>query len=79
MKLGAKGKGLSVGPKNLVLMDSSSVVPLHACSLLSYDSVRSRQDVRGNRQADLLGSLQIDDELKLHRLLHRQIGGFDST
>ena len=31
--------------------------------------IRSRQHVRRNRQADLLGGFQIDDELKLRRLL----------
>src|SRR5439155_11175510 len=43
----------------------------------SFDhSVRQRHHVRRNRQANLLGSLEIDYELKLRRLLHRQIGGF---
>ena len=36
--------------------------------------VRPRQDVRRNRQSDLFGRLQIDDEFKLHRPLYRQIG-----
>src|SRR5215831_16215332 len=35
--------------------------------------IRSRQHVRRNRKADLLGGLQIDDELELRRLLHREI------
>src|SRR5437867_2033466 len=44
---------------------------------ISFDhSVRQRHHVRRNRQANLLGSLEIDYELKLRRLLHRQIGGF---
>jgi hypothetical protein len=33
--------------------------------------IRSHQHVGWNRQADLLGCLQIDDKLKLCRLLHR--------
>ena len=37
--------------------------------------VRPRQHVRRNRQADLLGSLQVDDQLELRGLLHREIGG----
>ena len=37
--------------------------------------IRPRQHVRRNRQADLFRGLQIDDELELRRLLHRQIGG----
>ena len=36
--------------------------------------IRPRQHVRRNRQADLLGRLQIDDELKLRRLLHWRVG-----
>ena len=39
------------------------------------DFIRPRQHVRRNRQADLLGRLEIDHELKLRRLLHWQIGG----
>ena len=35
--------------------------------------IRSRQYVRRYRQADLLGGLQIDDELELDRLLHWKI------
>jgi hypothetical protein len=38
--------------------------------------VRSRQHIGGNRQADLLGRFQIDNELELCRLLHREISGF---
>src|SRR4030095_3212068 len=37
--------------------------------------VRPRQYVGRNRQADLFGGFEIDDELKFLRLLHRQIGG----
>ena len=37
--------------------------------------VRPHQHVRRNRQADLLGGFQIDDELELRRLLHRKISG----
>ena len=39
--------------------------------LLSNDLIRPRQYVRWNRQADLLGRFQIDDELELDRLLNR--------
>src|SRR5262249_22363045 len=41
--------------------------------LLPNHLVRSRQHVGRNRQADLLGRLQVDDELKPHRLLNRQV------
>ena len=38
------------------------------------DFVRSCQHVRWNRQAKCLRGLQIDHELELRRLLHRQVG-----
>src|SRR4030095_15113389 len=42
----------------------------------SFDHfIRPRQHIRRNRQADLLGSFQIDNELELFWLLHRQIAG----
>ena len=40
----------------------------------SNNLVRSRQHIRRNREADLLGGLQIDDKLKLGRLLYGQLG-----
>jgi len=36
---------------------------------LPDDFIRPDQHIRRNRQTDLLGRLQIDDELELHRLL----------
>src|SRR4026209_1838258 len=38
--------------------------------------VRSRQHIRRNREADLLCGLEINDELKLCRLLDGEISGF---
>src|SRR4029453_16235660 len=40
--------------------------------------IRPRQHVGWNRQADLLGGFQIDDEFKLRRLLHWQLGSLSS-
>jgi hypothetical protein len=37
--------------------------------------VRSRQHARWNREADLLRRFQVDNELKLGRLLDRQVSG----
>jgi hypothetical protein len=37
-------------------------------------SIRSHQHIRRNRQADLLGGFEIDDELELLRLFHREFG-----
>ena len=42
------------------------------CSLSSYDSIRSRQHIRRDRQADLFCRFRIDDEIKLRRPLHGQ-------
>ena len=45
-------------------------------SKISFDDpVRPHQHVGRNRQADLLGGFQIDDELELGRLLDGEIGG----
>ena len=40
--------------------------------------VRARQHVERNRQADLLGGSQIDDELELRGLFHRKIRRLDT-
>jgi len=37
--------------------------------------IRPRQHIRRNRQADLVGGFQINDQLKLYRLLNRKISG----
>jgi hypothetical protein len=44
-------------------------------SLLFYDPICSRQYIRRNRQANLFRRLEIDYQLELRGLLHRQIGG----
>jgi hypothetical protein len=46
--------------------------------MLFNDSVRSRQHIRRNRQADLLRGFQIDYELELRRLLYGEICGFNA-
>ena len=48
--------------------DLSNVEPL------LNDFICPRQHIRRNRQADLLGRFEIDDQLKLLWLFHRQIG-----
>src|SRR5262249_9449783 len=46
-------------------------------TFFSFDyRVRPRQHVRRYRQADLLGSFQIDDELEFLRLLHGKVRRF---
>jgi hypothetical protein len=43
--------------------------PVSSSNLKSFDDfIRARQHVRRDRQADLLGRFQIDDELELLRL-----------
>ena len=44
----------------------------------SYDPIRFRQHIRRNRQADLLGSLQVDEKLKIDRLLDGNVGGLSA-
>src|SRR5262245_55183180 len=51
-----------------------SVSPNIATPLLDHP-VRSRQHIRRNRQTDLFGGFEINDELKLRRLLDWKIGG----
>jgi hypothetical protein len=48
--------------------------PLRFLRLLDH-LIRPYQHVRWDRQADLLGCFEIDDEFKLGRLLHGKIGG----
>ena len=40
------------------------------------ESTRPRQHLRRYPQADLLGGLEIDDKLELHRLLDRKFAGW---
>ena len=47
----------------------------HSYFALSNHPIRPHQHIGRDRQADLLGRFQIDDELELDRLLDRQIGG----
>src|SRR5919108_5469879 len=47
-------------------------------SHLSNYFVRSCQHIRRNPETDLLGCLEIDDQLELRWLLHRQVGGLTS-
>jgi hypothetical protein len=47
--------------------------------LFSLDhSIRPRQHVGRNREADLLRGLEIDDELELDWLFHRQLSGLSA-
>src|SRR5437667_10552110 len=62
---------------HMVIRFSPVLLLFSADSLRSlYDFVRSRQHVRRNRQTDLLRRFQIDHQLELGRLLHRQIRWF---
>src|SRR5262249_25479763 len=48
-------------------------LPVYPGAFLDHP-VRPRQNIRRNRQADLLCRFEIDDELELHRLFHWQVG-----
>src|SRR6476620_11121849 len=66
-------------PSARVKIFSFIVVPVPPYALrLSDHFIRPRQHVGWNRHADLLRGLEVDDELKLCRLLHRQVGWFGS-
>ena len=41
----------------------------------SYDPICTHQHIRRYRQADLLSGFEVDNQLELRRLLHREIGG----
>ena len=46
----------------------------------SFDHlVGTQQECLGYRQPERLGGLQIDDEIELHGLLHRHVGGLCAT
>ena len=54
---------------------SNAVLSTRYSALSFYDLVRSRQHVRRNRQTDLLGGFEVDDEFELGGLLDRKIRG----
>src|SRR5262245_7942029 len=60
---------------SLSLSRSTCHSTLNTRSLLLNHRIRSRQDVRLDRQADLLRGLEIDHQLELRGPLYGQIGG----
>jgi hypothetical protein len=54
------------------------MTPRTLCMVSLDHLIRSRQHVRQNREADLFCGFQIDDEVELLRLLHREIGGLSA-
>jgi hypothetical protein len=46
-----------------------------ACTRLLDYLVRQHQERRGKRDPEGLGCLQVEDQLELGGLLHRQVGG----
>ena len=68
----------SVYPFGFAISDFRTLSSLYLFLLVPHPtsldhSIRSRQHVRRNRQADIFGRFQIDHELELCRLLHRQV------
>src|SRR5262245_31419417 len=53
-----------------------SPAPSKTMGIVLVALIAARTRPLRNRQADLLGGFEIDYELKLRRLLHRQIGRF---
>src|SRR5512147_2328157 len=66
--------------KNVIFFFISSLsrstrhLTLDTCLFSLDHSVRSRQNIRWDRQTNLIRRLEINDQLKLHRLLDREIG-----
>ena len=70
------GKGAKTGtanPKFKIRNSYCCLLPQAYCLLNHF--IRLRQHLRRDRQGDLLGGLEIDDKLKLGRLLDWDIGG----
>jgi hypothetical protein len=71
-----------ISPQDLVDGEFSSILASSLGFLLSLDySIRSRQQIRRNRHADLPSGFQVYHQLKLHWLLHREIsrlGAFEN-
>ena len=59
--------GLQLREQHLLLSSRSKI--------LLYHSVRSRQDIGWNREANLLGGLQINHQLEFRWLLDRNVRG----
>src|SRR2546425_1135753 len=81
-----KERGLRMSQKNLALVFCSiqnriSQSCPEQCRRIKNSSsdylVRPRQHIRRNRQADLLGGLEIDDQVELRWLLHGQVARLD--
>ena len=75
-------KSIALSVRTVIFFFISFSLPRFTCHstldtrFFSLDyPVCSHQHVGRNRQADLLGGFQIDDELEFLRLLHREIGG----
>jgi len=62
-------------PQSKILLCLLALSPVALCLFSFNHLVRPRQHIGRNRQADLLGRLQIDDELELLGLFHGQVGG----
>src|SRR4029453_18835001 len=66
------GNGRKIRNPKLYL---ASLLTFHASRLFN-DSIRPCQHVRRDRQRNLLGGYQVDDQFKLSRSLYRQVGRF---
>src|SRR4026208_1198918 len=53
---------------------SNSVLSTRCSVLSSYDLIRSRENIRRDRDADLFRGFQVDHQLEFCRSLYRQIG-----
>src|SRR5882724_7439711 len=75
-------RGTSGGYWRSLASDCSARSPRHLSLTSVYPArllehlVRQHQEVRGHRDPEGLGSLEVDDQLELHRLLYGQVGRF---
>src|SRR5262245_7940450 len=58
-----------------MLLSPQSKIGNRKSKISSDDFIRSHQHIGRDRQTDLLGGLEIDNQLELRRLLDWQIGG----
>src|ERR1700730_7721071 len=52
-----------------------SLIGEHSTRALLMDLIRPQQERRRDRQAESLGGLEVDHEIKLRRLLHGKVRG----
>src|SRR5215471_13724181 len=69
-------KGIMAMANSAAKWSKENSIQSSPLDFLSFDHfICPRQHIRRNRQGDLLSGFEIDNELELLRLLHREVGG----